>query len=360
MAEEDEDKSSKTEEPSERKLAKAREQGNVPKSREVNNFFVLLAVLVALVTTLHFAWARMLNLFGGTFSELSFKRAENKAEIGESMRFMSEEMLIILGPTFILLLVFSYFGGFVQNGFLASVEQIKPKMSKISLIKGFGRLFSLKSFAEFLKSLLKMVVIGWVIYLILVMHLDEVISLVDKTVMDSAYTTEIILIRILLAVIAIAAAFAILDFLFQKSQYIKEQRMSRKEMRDEYKDTEGDPHIKGRQRQIRLDRARARMMQEVPKADVVVTNPTHYAVALRYDKAKEQAPRVVAMGVDLVALRIRELAKENNVPLYEDPPLARKLYADVDLGEEIPLDLYEAVAKVVAFIYGIKNKKNKA
>ncbi|MAF32007.1 MAG: flagellar biosynthesis protein FlhB [Magnetococcales bacterium] len=356
MADEDEDKSSKTEEPSERKLTKAREQGNVPKSREVNNFFVLLAILVAILTTLHFAWARLLNLFGGTFSELGFKRASNASEVGGSMVFMVQEMFIVLAPTFLLLLVFAYFGGFIQNGFVASVEPLKPKLSKISLIKGFGRLFSMRSFAEFLKSLAKMVVLGAVIYFILYIHMEEIVVLTDKTVMDTATTVEVILVRIILAVLAIAGLIAVADFLFQKAQFMKDQRMSRKELKDEYKETEGDPHVKGRQKQIRLERARTRMMQEVPNADVVVTNPTHYAVALRYDKEKEQAPRIVAMGVDNIALRIREIATENDVPLFEDPPLARRLYSDAELGEEIPLDMYEAVAKVVAFIYGLKKR----
>ncbi|MEC8467537.1 MAG: EscU/YscU/HrcU family type III secretion system export apparatus switch protein, partial [Pseudomonadota bacterium] len=204
MADEDEDKSSKTEEPSERKLTKAREQGNVPKSREVNNFFVLLAILVAILTTLHFAWARLLNLFGGTFSELGFKRASNASEVGGSMVFMVQEMFIVLAPTFLLLLVFAYFGGFIQNGFVASVEPLKPKLSKISLIKGFGRLFSMRSFAEFLKSLAKMVVLGAVIYFILYIHMEEIVVLTDKTVMDTAMTVEVILVRIILAVLAIA------------------------------------------------------------------------------------------------------------------------------------------------------------
>jgi flagellar biosynthetic protein FlhB len=355
MADE-EDKSSKTEEPSERKLNKARTQGNVPKSREVNNFFVLSAILIAIVTTLHWAWERALNLYGGTFSELGFKRVSSSAEIGASMMFMSIELFYLLAPTFVLLLIFAYFGGFVQNWFIFSAEPIKPKSSKISLIKGFGRMFSARAFAEFLKSLVKMVVLGALIYFIIYIHMHEIILLINKTLFDIAVTVETVLVRIIMAVLAISALIAIVDYIFQKAQYTKDQRMSRKELKDEYKETEGDPHIKGRQKQIRLDRARTRMMQEIPDADVVVTNPTHYAVALRYDKEKEQAPRIVAMGVDNVALRIREIAAENDVPLYEDPPLARQLFAEADLGEEIPLELYAAVAKVVAFIYSLKKK----
>lgn len=355
MADE-EDKSSKTEEPTERKLFKAREKGNVPKSREVNNFFVLFAILIAIVTTLHWTWIRMLNLFGGTFSELGFKRMSSFAEIGGSLLFMTTELFYMLAPTFLLLLIFAYFGGFVQNGFIMSVEPIIPKMSKISLIKGLERMFSARSFAEFLKSLVKMFVLGALIYWITYIHMEELILLMDKNMIDMALTVETVLVRIIMAVLAIAIIMAIMDTIFEKAQYTKDQRMSRKELKDEYKETEGDPHIKGRQKQIRLDRARTRMMQEIPEADVVVTNPTHYAVALRYDKDKEAAPRIIAMGVDNIALRIREIAAENDIPLYEDPPLARQLYADADLGEEIPLELYAAVAKVVAFIYGIKKK----
>tara|TARA_R110000868_G_scaffold262401_2_gene521012 strand:- start:616 stop:1695 length:1080 start_codon:yes stop_codon:yes gene_type:complete len=359
MADDDEDKSSKTEEPSERKLSKAKEQGNVPKSREVNNLFVLLGILLALVTTLRIAWVDLLNLFGGTFSELGVKRLSDKAMLGDSMLYMSLELFKVLAPTFLILMFFAYMGGFIQNGWIVSVEPIKPKLSKISLIKGLERMFSVKSLAEFLKSFAKMVVIGAIIYYILIAHDIELLMLTDKTVMDLSVTVETIVVRMLLGVIAFVFLIAVADFLFQKSQYTKDQRMSRKELKDEYKDTEGDPHIKGRQRQIRMDRARARMMQEIPTADVVVTNPTHYAVAMRYDKAKEQAPRIVAMGVDNVALRIREIAKENDIPLYEDPPLARQLYAEAELNEEIPLELYEAVAKVVAFIYGLKKKVNR-
>lgn len=350
----DEDKSSKTEEPSERKLTKAKEQGNVPKSREVNNFFVLSGILLALITTLRLAWERLLNLFGDSFSQLGFRRLSDKSMVGDSMLFMTLELGQVLAPTFVLLVVFAYAGGFIQNGFILSVEPIKPKLSKISLVKGLERMFSIKSLAEFLKSLVKMLVVGAAIYFVLLAHTEEFMTLIDKSVMDLAVTVEIVTIRILLAVLSIVLILAVADFMFQKSQYTIEQRMSRKELKDEYKNTEGDPHIKGRQRQIRMDRARARMMQEIPTADVVVTNPTHYAVAMRYDKEKEQAPRIVAMGVDNVAMRIREIAKENDIPLYEDPPLARKLFAEAEINEEIPLDLYEAVAKVVAFIYALK------
>ncbi|MFT7144487.1 MAG: flagellar biosynthetic protein FlhB, partial [bacterium] len=234
MADDDEDKSSKTEEPSERKLSKAKEQGNVPKSKEVNNFFVLFAILLALVTTLRFAWERLLNLFGGTFSELGVKRLSDKAMLGDSMLYMVLELAQVLAPTFALLMIFAYLGGFIQNGWMLTVEPIKPKLSKISLIKGLERMFSIKSFAEFLKSFAKMVVIGAIIYFVLTAHGEEFISLIGKTVMDLATTVETVIIRLLLAVLSVVFILAVVDFMFQKAQYTKEQRMSRKEMKDEY------------------------------------------------------------------------------------------------------------------------------
>lgn len=357
MADDQEDKSSKTEEPTERKLQKAREQGNVAKSKEVNNFFAILAMLVAVVLSLPFAWESILTYYGGVFTELGTMRANDSASIGHVMAFASKEFMVLLAPTFVLFVAFALFGSFIQNGFVFSVEPVKPKLTKVSLIKGFERLFSAKSLMEFLKSIIKMVVIGAALYFIFYMHMEDFLLLTDKSILSVLFTTQNVLIRMLIATLFIAAFIAVVDFMFERAQYTKENRMSRKEMKDEYKETEGDPHIKGRQKQIRMDRARARMMQELPTADVVVTNPTHYAVALRYDKAKEAAPRVIAKGVDNMALRIREIAKEKEIPLYEDPPLARRLYADAEIDEEIPLEMYEAVAKVVAFIYGLRNKK---
>lgn len=352
----DEDKSSKTEEPTERRLQKAREQGNVAKSKEVNNFFAILAMLAAIVLSLPFAWEQILGFYGGILTDLGTMRANNSASIGAAMALAGSKFLLLLAPTFALFVAFALFGSFIQNGFVFSVEPIKPKLSKISLIKGFGRLFSAKSMVEFLKSLVKMVVIGTALYLVFMYYMEDFVLLTDKSIRGLLDTTQGVLITMLIVVLFIAALIAVVDFIFQRADYRKENRMSRKEMKDEYKDSEGDPHIKGRQRQLRMDRARARMMQELPTADVVVTNPTHYAVALRYDKAKEAAPRVIAKGVDHLALRIREIAKNNDIPLYEDPPLARKLYAEAELEEEIPLELYEAVAKVVAFIYGLRKK----
>lgn len=354
---EDEDKSSKTEEPTERKLRKAREQGNVPKSKEVNNLFMLGAMLGAIILTLPPAFEGLMNIYGGVFTEVGGWRANTEDAAGGLAAMVVGEALWDLIPTFLLFMVVALVGGMIQTGPMLSTHPIEPKLNKISLIKGFERMFSLKTLAEFLKTLFKMAVIGAAIYFVLFSARDALLITPDQTVLGVVAVVQSLLIRILLAAMAIMVLLAIVDFLFQKSQFTEEQKMSRKELRDELKETEGDPHIKARQRQIRMERARARMMQAVPEADVVITNPTHFSVALSY-KPEEgmMAPVILAMGADHLAMRIREIATEHDIPLYEDPPLARGLYSTAEIGAEIPLDLYEATAKVIAFVMSLKKK----
>jgi flagellar biosynthetic protein FlhB len=354
----DEDKSSKTEEASPRKLQRLKDEGQMPKSREVNNFAMMLAMLIVLFLTFPLAMSGLLEFTGSILAQAGTQRAETGLDAAFALeQGLLNELLKIL-PTFLVLLVFAYFGGVLQTGPIFSYKPIVPKLSKVSLIKGLERMFSTRSLMELLKSMVKLFIIGTIAVLIILMYLPEVLLLSDKSIYASVATTLDILLRIMVAVVAIAFALAIVDFLFQRMKFLEEQKMSRKELKDEMKEQDGDPYVKGRQRQIREQRARQRMMADVPKASVVVTNPTHYAVALSYDDEVDAAPSVVAKGTDLIALRIREIAKENDIPFYEDPPLARQLYAEVDIGDIIPLDLFEAVAKVIAYIFSLK--KNKA
>ncbi|MEC9291863.1 MAG: flagellar biosynthesis protein FlhB [Pseudomonadota bacterium] len=354
----DEDKSSKTEEASPRKLQRLKDEGQVPKSREVNNFAMMLAMLLVLFLTFPLAMDGLLEFTGSILSQAGTQRAGTGLDAAFALeQGLVNELLKIL-PTFLVLMAFAYFGGVIQTGPIFSHKPIVPKLSKISLIKGFERMFSTRSLMELLKSMIKLFVIGFISVLIIFMYLPEILLLNDKNAFAAVSTTLEILLRIMAAVVAIAFALSIIDFLFQRMKFLEEQKMSRRELKDELKEQDGDPYVKGRQRQIREQRARQRMMADVPKASVVVTNPTHYAVALSYDEEVDAAPSVVAKGTDLIALRIREIAQENDIPLYEDPPLARQLHADVEIGETIPLELFEAVAKVVAYIFSLK--KNKA
>jgi len=355
----EEDKSSKTEEPSERKLEKAREQGQVPKSREVNNFFMLMGIIIALAFTLPAMLADLMNIMGGILTHAATQTDGGLGRNGFAEKAVYE-MVISTLPSMGLLLLFAIAGGFVQTGPLVAYEAIKPKLSRISLLKGFGRLFGLKSVVEFLKSLAKMVVIGVVSAVVFYSYKVQMAQTTDYSIMGSVLLSQEILIQILLGVLAIAALLAIMDYLYQRFEFMKEQRMSRQELKDEFKDTQGDPFVKNRQRQLRMERARQRMMQEVPKAQVVVTNPTHFAVALGYDRDNDAAPKVLAKGADHVAQKIREIARENGVPLVEDPPLARALYAMVEINDEVPLELYEAVAQVISYIFAMGQGQKQA
>lgn len=355
-----EDKSSKTEEPTERKLRKAREQGNVPKSREVNNLFMMLAVLLAVGFTIPYNMGEVINTFGGIFSDAGNLRMNNGSAVGGILQMVIGEALAALAPTFILTIVLALFGGFIQNGIIFSTEPIVPKLSKISLIKGFERMFSMKSVVEFLKSLLKLIIIGAATGFVITYYSEHILLAVDRTPFEAAVLVQTIFLRMIMAAIAIMLLIAVTDFLFQRQQFNKEQRMSQREIKDEMKETEGDPFIKARQRQIRQERARQRMMTELPSADVVITNPTHFSVALRYEADKDAAPKVIAKGADHIAFKIREVAKEHEIPLYEDPPLARQLYYMADIDDMIPLELYETVAKVIAYVFNLKKKKKAA
>jgi flagellar biosynthetic protein FlhB len=250
-----------------------------------------------------------------------------------------------------LLVVLAALGVLMQIGWLMSPESIQPKLEKISPISGAKRLFSLKSVVELLKGIVKMILVGFVAYLIVKPEFSRIDLMVQMDLKELLDETHFVAIEIFIGVLAVAAVIAVVDYLYQRYEFMNQMKMSKQEVRDEHKQTEGDPHVKARLRQLRMERARTRMMAEVPKATVVITNPTHYAIALKYDMEQMAAPRVVAKGVDAVALRIREIANENEVPMVENRPLARALYDNAELDEEIPEDYYKAVAEVISYVF---------
>jgi flagellar biosynthetic protein FlhB len=231
-----------------------------------------------------------------------------------------------------------------------------PSLEKISPLAGLKRIFSLRSFADFVKGLLKIAVVGGIVYVVITPSVGDLHKLVGMEIVQLLRVIVSLLNRLLFTVFAAMVVIAALDLFYQRYEHVKGLRMSRQEIKDEMRESEGDPMVKGRLRQLRMERARKRMMAEVPKADVVVTNPTHYAVALRYDP-EMSSPKVVAKGVDKVAQKIREIAKENDVPVVENPPLARGLYAAVEVDQEITPEFYKAVAEVIGYIYRMKRKK---
>jgi len=356
----DEDQSSKTEDPTSRKLDKLKEDGNVPTSREVNHVFALIGILMVVGLAGPYTMKSLGDLFISIIANAGSIRLEERSSIGVVLFHSGLSTIIALMPILLVMLVLGYVGGIIQNGPVFSSKPITPNLEKISIVAGFKRLFSLKSLAEFLKSLAKFVVIGIALALVVKADLPHIYSLAQTGVGSALMATKNLLLVLVGVALLLMVFLAGADLIFQRMQFTKQHMMSRRELKDEVKETEGDPYVKQRQRQIRADRARQRMMSSVPEADVVVTNPTHYAVALRYKPDDgDAAPTVVAKGTDLMALRIREVATEHNVPLYEDPPLARQLYAEVDIDEPIPLQLYEVVAKVISFVHELKARKNR-
>ncbi len=354
----DEDQDSKTHDPTERRLKQLHDEGNVPHSREVPNLFALLGMVLMAGLAAPWAFGQLVELGAGMLANAGEVPLEDNSNIGVVLSQTGVRFLMALVPLMVVFLILGYVSNWIQNGGVFSSKPLEPNISKISLIAGFKRMFSLKSVVELLKSSLKIAVIGGAMIYVMWVRRDEMIGLMDSSPAVILQHMKRLLLWLLGAAVLIMAVLALADFLFQKFQYIAKNRMSPQELKEEMRDTEGDPHVRARQRQIRRERSQKRMMSNVPKADVVITNPTHYAVAMRYKPEEgDAAPTVVAKGVDAVAMRIREIATENGVPLYEDPPLARQLWRDVEIDQTIPLELFEVVAKVIAFVMELKRKR---
>ncbi len=357
MSEDQTDDSQKTEDPTPKKLEEARKRGQVALSREVNNWVMLAAatlLIAALAGTMMSSLAQMMRVFIEQAHDLPAMPGGLGVVLGESMKRVLSIMLL----PFLLLLAAAFFAPFLQIGPLFAPEIIKPDLSKISIKKGFGRLFSMRSLMEFAKGILKISIVGLVAAVIVYPYLDKFEHMMDMPVSTSVIELRYLTVKMLVGVLVVLIVIAIIDLVYQRYEYNKKMRMSRQEIKDEYKQSEGDPHVKGKLRQLRAERARQRMMQAVPEADVVITNPTHYSIALKYNPDESPAPMVVAKGVDEVALRIRELAKENDITLYENKPLARALYDVVEIGDMIPTEHFKAVAQIISYVFKLKGKLN--
>ncbi len=350
MSDDDHDDSSKTEDPTPKKLEEARKKGQVPMSREINNFVMLLAgalVLLAMGPAMMSDLAVLMRTY--------IEHAHDMPEVPGGFQFVViealREVLKIIMLPLLFLIAAAFVGPFIQVGPLFAPEVIKMDVSKISPMKGFSRLFSLKSIMEFVKGLLKIAIVSAVGFLILKPFfgtIDHLVGLPVPLMMDE---TMSLITRMLIGLLFVVFIIAVLDLVYQRYEHMKKMRMTKQELKDEYRQSEGDPHVKAKLRQLRQEKARARMMQAVPDATVIITNPTHYSVALRYEPDKgDGAPVCVAKGVDALALRIREVAREHKVPIVENVPLARALYAAVEVDGVIPREHFEAAAKVIGFV----------
>ncbi|WP_019959614.1 flagellar biosynthesis protein FlhB [Woodsholea maritima] len=348
----EEDKSEKTEQPTARRLQQAQEKGDVPKSQEISGWFLLaagLAILAFMVPGLSRAMALDLRLFFANAGTLSL-------DPGAALQLVKDtgiRIAILVAFAFLTLLVAGLMGHFVQHGLMFTPSKLEPKLSKLNPAEGMKRMFGPQGWMNFLKGLGKLALVGAAMTLVLWPKQDElaVMALVDLGSILGVIREASI--QLMIAALIVYAIIAGADYLFQRHEFTERNKMSRREIKDEYKDTEGDPLIRAKLRQIRMERSQRRMMANVPQASVVVTNPTHYAVALKYVQGETPAPVCLAKGVDKVALKIREIAEEHNIPIVEDPPLARALYASAELDELIPETHYKAVAKIIGYVMSL-------
>ena len=359
MAEESEDDSSKTEDASAKKLEEARSKGQIASTRELYHFFMLSGLLV-MVVSLGPKVARDGMAMLSPFITRPEAIEMSVGGLNDLMQEVAIGLVMLLMLPFLLSFAAALTPAAIQRKFVFTTQHMQPKLSKISPLSGFKRIYGMKAFVEFAKNFLKIAVVCIIVVSVAMPYRHELPHLLranDKMAMLDY--SQILSQKVLIALCIFLFLLSIIDYLYQRFNLLKSLRMSKQEMKDEYKQQEGDPHVKQKLRQIRRDRARKRMMANVPKADVIITNPTHYAVALKYDSAKMQAPVVLAKGADEVAARIREKANSHKIPIVRNPPLARILYDTTDIDDEIPIEHYQAVAKIIGYVYRLKGKAPK-
>jgi flagellar biosynthetic protein FlhB len=357
MSDEQNQDQEKTEQPTSRRREQAREKGQVAKSQEITS----VAILMACLTLFYFSSAmmveKMMGLMRWTFHEAG-QFVINADTIHLLILTLIYKTFGLLAPLMLTVVCVALIANVSQVGFLVSSESIQPKLSKIDPIKGFKRLFSARSFVELIKNIFKILIIGFIAYITVVGEIKNIIPLGEQSIGGVLNYIGKVAFKVMLRSCWVLVVLAVLDYIFQRWELEKSLKMSKQELKDEFKQTEGDPLIKARIKNLQREAARKRMMAQVPKADVVITNPTHIAVALKYDQSEMSAPKVIAKGRGYIAAKIKEIAEKNNVPIVENKPLAQVLYKIVDNDHTIPTDLYKAVAEVLAFVYRMKMKRS--
>jgi flagellar biosynthetic protein FlhB len=348
----DSDDSEKSEDPTQKRLDDALQRGDVAKSQEVSTWFVLGAGTLVLMTFSGSMSSGLNTTLRGLLANAHGIAIDGRGLIDLAARLGRETIAAVAIP-FLVLALAAIAGNMVQHRLVWSTESLKPKASKISPMAGAKRLFSKQALMNFVKGLIKLALLGTIMTALLWPQRHRLEGLVTTDVEAILPLTKVLSLEILGMVVAVLAIIAAADFFFQYRQWYEKQKMSMQELKEEFKQSEGDPHVKGKIRQLRQERMKRRMMAEVPKASVVVTNPTHYAVALQYDRGMN-APVCLAKGVDAVARRIRETAELHGIPIVENPPLARALHATAELDQEIPPEHYKAVAEVIGYVMRLR------
>ena len=356
----DGDGGEKTEPATAKKLKEARDDGKVAKSRELNSALDLIVLFLVLKIFVSYVGNNLISVFTYVYKMIPDFLKNNSAELNSKSIVSLFNVIFgiiakIVLPFFAFGFIIAILANIVQVGWKVTTKPLQPKADKFNPINGFKRMFSKDSLFELLKSTAKILVIIYVAYTSIKDKADNIFLLYDIPLMQAVILCGTIIIDAGFKISMVYLVIGLLDFAYQKHKFNDEMKMTKQEGKDEYKNSEGNPEIKGRQKQRMREASQRRMMQDVPKADVVITNPTHLAVAIKYDAETSKAPVVLAKGEDYVAMKIREAAKENQIEIVENKPLARMLYANVEIGQEIPPELYQAVAEVLAMVYNMKN-----
>jgi len=346
------DEDDKTEEPTQKKIDDAKKEGNVGKSAEVPGAAILFFTSIYLLFFSHQLFTQLQKMMLYVYSFIGTDMDGTVYYAITHTIIMA--LLYALLPLFILVLIMAFAFNVMQFGFVFTPLTIK--WEKINPISGFKNVFSMKKIIEALKLMAKLTIIFIVMWTIILFVANDILSMMDMGIGASIYTLIKLTTYFVASILLIVVIFAIIDFYFTKHYYIKSLKMSKQEIKDEHKQMDGNPEIKGRIRQIQRQMAQKRMMSDVKEADVVITNPTHYAVALRYEQGKANAPKLIAKGLDFIALKIKDIARENDVPIIENPALARALHDQLDIDQEIPEEFYKAIADIFSYIYNLENK----
>ncbi len=351
----------RTEPATEKKLKDAREEGQVAKSKEVANGFGLLGLFLILKFWAGNLGTGFLELFSAVYNKIPetvvmYNGNLPQGELISLVKFGVTRLLLLLAPILLIGFLIAFLSDVVQIKWMITTKPLKPKFNKLSPISGIKRMFSVNSLVELVKSIAKIFIIIIVVYNYIKKHKEKLFILFDIPLMQGIQLCGELVIDLGIQISAVYMVIVAADFIYQKYKFKADMRMSKQEIKEEYKQQEGDPKVKAKIRQRMMEASRRRMMQDLPKADVVITNPTHYAVAIKYDPEVSDAPIVLAKGEDYLAQKIKEVARENRIEIVENKPLARMLYANVEVGQAIPPELYQAVAEVLAFVYHLQGK----
>ncbi len=349
----------KTEPATSKKLSDARSEGQVCKSRELDQAATLVVLFLMLKVIVSFMGSNFLQIFHDIYNKIPETVSARELNAVVIMSYLHHAVMTSLklaGPFFAAGVVVAFLINIVQVKWKVSTKPLKPKPDKFNPINGFKRMFSKDSLFELVKSIAKIALISIIAYTALKSHMEEIFLLYNITLQQAIAEIGTLVIDVGFRISIIYCIIGAVDYIYQKHKFNEDMKMTKQEVKDEMKNSEGDPQIKGKQRQRMQEASRRRMMQDVPKADVVITNPTHYAVALKYEAGTGTAPVLVAKGADLIAQRIKEIARENHVEIVENKPLARMIYTNVEIGNEIPPELYQAVAEILAAVYRTQNR----